>query len=47
MGGTCCSTRDRNDKVTGIEKRNNMNFYFNYPNMISYVQGRIKEIEQV
>ena len=45
MGG-CCSTRDRNDMVTGIENRNNNVFYHNYPQMIKVVKRRLAEISK-
>ena len=47
MGGVCCTTRDRNDKIEGIEKRNNANFYFNYPLMLEFMNTRLREIELV
>lgn len=45
MGGMCCSARDRNDKVTGIEARNNMWFYFNYPLFIDNIKTRMNQFE--
>lgn len=46
MGGNCCTTRDRNDKVYGIEKRNIMNFYFNYPKIIQKIENRLNKINK-
>ena len=47
MGGlqcsSCCTARDRNDKVYGIETRNNKFFYFNYPLLIKDIDKRLKE----
>lgn len=47
MGGVCCTTRDRNDKIEGIEKRNNLNFYFNYPLMLEFINTRLSEINAI
>ena len=47
MGGSCCSHRDRNDMVTGIESRNNNIFYYNFPQMIQVVKRRHAEISKV
>ena len=44
MGSNCCSIRDRNDKVVGIETRNNKFFYFNYPLLIKDIDTRLKEV---
>ena len=46
MGG-CCSTRDRNDLIMGIETRNNAIFYYNYPQMIKVVKRRLSEIKKI
>jgi hypothetical protein len=46
MGG-CCTSRDRNDKVLGIDTRNNMNFYYNYPALITFINSRLEEISQI
>ena len=43
MGVGCCVTRDRNDKVIGIEKRNEKFFYFNYPNFLKEIDNRLNE----
>jgi len=47
MGNACCSVRDRNDKISGIEQRNNMFFYFNYPLFIENTKSRLASIESM
>lgn len=48
MGGvsTCCSTRDRHDKLDNIEQNNDKQFYFNYPKMIADVETKINSFRE-
>lgn len=46
MGNNCCQSRDRNDKVQGIETRNNMWFYPNSPLFVQTVSIKLNEISE-
>eukprot|EP00347_Sterkiella_histriomuscorum_P005318 403357064 len=41
--GACCSNRDRNDRVYGIETRNCKFFYYNFPLLIKDIDQRLIE----
>ena len=41
--GACCSTRDPNDSLLGIEMRNDKSFYFNYPKLLEDLDKKLKD----
>eukprot|EP00347_Sterkiella_histriomuscorum_P004049 403361939 len=41
--GQCCSTRERNDLINGIETRNDRFFCFNYPKLVQDIDFQLKE----
>ncbi len=41
----CCTTRDRNDKIEGIESRNDKFFFYNFPGLIKDIDSKLEEAQ--